>query len=48
MNSHIRLFVNEFTRELGTDGKAAVRRFFELAGERGAIPELPERIFLIP
>ena len=48
MNSHIRLFVNEFTRELGTDGKAAVRRFFEIARERGAIPELPERIFLIP
>lgn len=48
MNSHIRLFVNEFTRELGTEGKAAVRRFFEVARERGAIPELPDRIFLIP
>lgn len=48
MNSHIRLFVNEFTRELGTDGKAAVRRFFEVARERGIIPELPDRIFLIP
>jgi 1,4-dihydroxy-6-naphthoate synthase len=48
MNSHIRLFVNEFTRELGADGKAAVRRFFEVARERGAIPELPDQIFLIP
>ena len=48
MNSHIRLYVNEFTRHLGIDGKAAVRRFYEIAKEKGAIPALPERIFLIP
>ena len=48
MNSHIRLYVNEFTRHLGIDGKAAVRRFYEIAQEKGAIPPLPERIFLLP
>jgi len=48
MNSHIRLYVNEFTRQLGIDGKAAVNRFFEIAHERGAIPELPPQIFLLP
>lgn len=48
MNSHIRLYVNEFTRHLGVDGKAAVRRFYEIAKEKGAIPALPERIFLLP
>lgn len=48
MNSHIRLYVNEFTRQLGVEGKAAVRRFYEIAQEQGAIPPLPERIFLLP
>jgi 1,4-dihydroxy-6-naphthoate synthase len=48
MNSHIRLYVNEFTRDLGVDGKRAVHRFYEIARERGAIPELPDRIFLMP
>ncbi len=48
MNSHIRLYVNEFTRELGAEGKTAIKRFYEIARERGVIPELPERIFLVP
>jgi 1,4-dihydroxy-6-naphthoate synthase len=47
MNSHIRLYVNEYTLSLGTAGKAAVSRLYDLAIERGVIPPLPDRIFLI-
>jgi 1,4-dihydroxy-6-naphthoate synthase len=46
MNRHIRLFVNEFTLNLGAKGKKAVNELFRLAGEKGAIPALPQRIFL--
>jgi 1,4-dihydroxy-6-naphthoate synthase len=46
MNSHIRLYVNEFTRDLGDDGKTAIRHFFKVATERGVIPALPVDIFL--
>ncbi|MBE0674859.1 MAG: 1,4-dihydroxy-6-naphthoate synthase [Bacteroidales bacterium] len=47
MNSHIRLYVNEFTLSLGTEGKNAVSRLFDIAVEKGVIPALPERIFLL-
>jgi 1,4-dihydroxy-6-naphthoate synthase len=46
MNSHIKLFVNEFTLNLGTDGRAAIKKLFSLASEIKVIPELPRRIFL--
>jgi 1,4-dihydroxy-6-naphthoate synthase len=46
MNNHIKLFVNEFSLDLGYKGKEAINSLFRIAGERGVIPSLPERIFL--
>lgn len=46
MNNHIKLYVNEFTIDLGIGGRRAVNELFRLAMERGVIPVLPERIFL--
>ncbi len=38
MMSHIDLYVNDFTRDLGVEGIAAVRRLFSEAEERGIVP----------
>lgn len=46
MNNHIKLFVNEFTLDLGKKGKKAIRELFRISGERGVIPEVPPGIFL--
>lgn len=46
MNNHIKLYVNEFTLNLGSKGREAINRLFSVAGERGVIPQLPQKIFL--
>jgi len=46
MNNHIKLFVNEFTLNLGMKGREAINELFKMAGERKVIPALPGRIFL--
>lgn len=46
MNNHIKLFVNDFTMNLGKEGRAAIEKFFSIGLERKAIPALPEKIFL--
>jgi 1,4-dihydroxy-6-naphthoate synthase len=46
MNNHIKLYVNEFTLNLGKKGREAVNEFFRIAVEKGVIPSLPDRIFL--
>jgi 1,4-dihydroxy-6-naphthoate synthase len=46
MNNHIKLFVNEYTLNLGPTGRKAILELFRIAGEKGVIPVLPERIFL--
>jgi len=46
MESHINLYVNEFTRELGTDGRKAVERLYREATAAGAIPKMREDIFI--
>lgn len=38
MQQHINLYVNEYTRELGNQGKAAVQRMFDIAMAKGVIP----------
>ena len=48
MNKHIKLYVNEYSLSLGNQGKEAVNSLFRIAHEKGVIPSLPERIFLIP
>ena len=47
MNKHIKLYVNEYSLSLGKQGKDAVEGLFRIAYEKGVIPSLPERIFLI-
>ena len=46
MNNHIKLFVNEYTLNLGKKGREAIIEMFRIGGEKGVIPLLPERIFL--
>lgn len=46
MNNHIKLFVNEFTLNLGPKGRESITELFRIAGERNVIPALPDRIFL--
>ena len=46
MNNHIKLFVNEYTLNLGLKGREAIIELFRIAGNKGVIPVLPERIFL--
>ncbi len=46
MNNHIKLFVNEFTLNLGPKGRESITELFRIAGEKKVIPALPERIFL--
>jgi len=43
---HINLYVNDFTENLGTEGRAAVRRLFELAKERGVLTVREEALFM--
>jgi len=46
MSRHIDLYVNEYTRNLGANGKLAISELFRIARKKGIIPELPEQIFL--
>jgi len=46
MNNHIKLFVNEYTLNLGPKGRKAITELFRIAYEKGVIPLLPDRIFL--
>ncbi len=46
MNSHIKLFVNNYSVDLGRKGREAVRELFRIASLKGIIPEVPEDIFL--
>jgi 1,4-dihydroxy-6-naphthoate synthase len=48
MNNHIKLFVNEFSLNLGCKGRQAIVELFHYAGEKGVITKVPERIFLTP
>lgn len=46
MSGHIDLYVNEYTRNLGANGKLAISELFRIARKKGIIPEMPEQIFL--
>lgn len=46
MNKHIKLYVNEFSIDLGAKGKGAIRELYSIAEEKKIIPHLPARIFL--
>ena len=46
MYKHIALYVNAFTRDLGTKGRQAVRQLFKMAARREIIPPPDKTIFL--
>jgi 1,4-dihydroxy-6-naphthoate synthase len=46
MNNHIKLFVNEYTLNLGIKGRVAINEMFRIAEGKGVIPSLPDKIFL--
>jgi 1,4-dihydroxy-6-naphthoate synthase len=46
MNNHIKLFVNKFSINLGKEGRRSIVELFRVAGEKGIVPALPEKIFL--
>lgn len=46
MESHIHLYVNEYTRDLGEKGKTAVQKLFREARLKGILPRLPSQIFV--
>lgn len=46
MESHIKLYVNEYSLGLGAEGKYAIRSLFRISSEKKIIPGVPERIFL--
>lgn len=46
MANHIRLYVNEFTKNLGGEGRTAIGRMFDIARARRVVPYYNEDIFL--
>ncbi|GGH10949.1 menaquinone biosynthesis family protein [Mucilaginibacter phyllosphaerae] len=46
MYKHIALYVNEFSVDLGVEGKKAVKLLFDTALEKGIIPQISESLFL--
>ena len=43
---HIRLYVNEFSRDLGATGKKAIGELYKRAEEQKIMPKFPEKIFV--
>jgi len=48
MYAHIGLYVNEFTKDLGLEGKQAVQYLFDKAASLSQIPAVDKSIFLTP
>ena len=46
MYKHIELYVNDFTKDLGKDGREAIEILYEKAISLGVLPKLNENIFL--
>jgi 1,4-dihydroxy-6-naphthoate synthase len=46
MNNHIKLYVNEYSLDLGSKGKEAIKKLFSIASEKEVIPQMPSVIFL--
>ncbi len=40
MQSHIGLYVNDFSRDLGEEGKAAISAFLQRGREAGILPQV--------
>jgi len=48
MYKHIDLYVNQYSLDLGTEGKKAIQLMFDTAKEKNIIPEIKETLFLSP
>jgi 1,4-dihydroxy-6-naphthoate synthase len=48
MYKHIELYVNQFSLDLGAEGKRAVKLLFDTALEKGIIPVIGKNLFLNP
>ena len=46
MMQHVELYVNKYSIDLGLNGRAAITQMFNLAQEKGIIPEIKETIFI--
>lgn len=46
MYKHIELYVNDFTKDLGMDGREAIKVLYERAISSGVLPEMNKQIFL--
>ncbi len=46
MYKHIKLYVNDFSLDLGDKGKKAIKKLYETASDLNVIPEMPEDIFI--
>jgi 5,8-dihydroxy-2-naphthoate synthase len=46
MQNHIGLYVNDYSKDLGTEGMAAIERFLRLGREAGILPVLPQETTL--
>ncbi len=46
MYKHIKLYVNEYSLDLGETGKKAIKKLYKTAAELKVIPEMPENIFI--
>jgi 1,4-dihydroxy-6-naphthoate synthase len=46
MYKHIELYVNDFTKDLGLDGRNAVKVLYEKAISLGILPQMDQQIFL--
>lgn len=46
IQSHINLYVNNYSVNLGAEGEKAVKKMYSIARQNGIIPEIPEDIFV--
>lgn len=46
IKSHINLYVNKYSLNLGEEGEVAVKKLYSIAKQNGVIPVLPEDIFI--
>jgi 1,4-dihydroxy-6-naphthoate synthase len=46
MYKHIELYVNDFTKDLGADGRNAIKVLYEKAISLGVLPQMDQQIFL--
>ena len=46
LEEHIKLYVNNYSLDLGPEGKHSVNELFRIGRDKGVLPEMPDKIFL--